>query len=503
MQEKGTKKTLLIESGIRVHTTKFKRPKDSMPNSFATKMRKHLRGVRLESIDQVGADRVIDMQFGVGERAHHVIIELYAQGNIILTDHEYQILQLLRSHDMSDAKVSVGRKFEFSARTSKADTKETIMPAALSALLAEKLRPPQATAAAPGPSAGAKVEDAKQEVQVRATKKAPEKKKPEEYKFNNVDLALLKKVARLEEEISRTQKNKATNAHLMQVRSKLSKIKKKLGIPPGITAQFILDAKKNNNKMTVEEGGLAEDSEEAKKAKEATQAQPTKGFKKGMKKGALKKATVWSILNNELDFGPQVVTHCLNSAGYTSANLTASSLGWKNAANDAKDFDSVAIEKLSEALKPAIELMHTVSDMPLKGYVINRVPNVKKDIQGGGGGGKVKLSKAQRKAVAIARQKAKETEKAEKKEGNPDTGESVEFGAGCENAVGTNEVSAVSGIGNGSENRAEINNHRDNKDNKNDSQIHQKNDSQVHQKNDQKTALENGVYSEFIPVRKI
>jgi predicted ribosome quality control (RQC) complex YloA/Tae2 family protein len=68
-------------------------------------VRKHIRGVRLESIDQVGTDRVIDMQFGTGERAHHVIVELYAQGNIVLTAHNYAILQLLRSHELGDAKV--------------------------------------------------------------------------------------------------------------------------------------------------------------------------------------------------------------------------------------------------------------------------------------------------------------------------------------------------------------------------------------------------------------
>ena len=48
-------------------------------------------------------DRVIDLQFGKEEHAAHMIVELYAQGNVILTDHEYTILSLLRSYTL-DAK---------------------------------------------------------------------------------------------------------------------------------------------------------------------------------------------------------------------------------------------------------------------------------------------------------------------------------------------------------------------------------------------------------------
>lgn len=45
-------------------------------------------------------DRVIDLQFGNDEQANHILVELYAQGNIILTDHEYTILSLLRSYTL-------------------------------------------------------------------------------------------------------------------------------------------------------------------------------------------------------------------------------------------------------------------------------------------------------------------------------------------------------------------------------------------------------------------
>lgn len=61
-------------------------------------MRKHLRNKRLESLSQLGVDRIVDLQFGTGEAAYHVILELYDRGNLILTDHELRILYILRPH---------------------------------------------------------------------------------------------------------------------------------------------------------------------------------------------------------------------------------------------------------------------------------------------------------------------------------------------------------------------------------------------------------------------
>jgi predicted ribosome quality control (RQC) complex YloA/Tae2 family protein len=46
----SVKKYLLMESGIRLHLTAYAREKDAMPNSFATKLRKHIRTKRLEKV---------------------------------------------------------------------------------------------------------------------------------------------------------------------------------------------------------------------------------------------------------------------------------------------------------------------------------------------------------------------------------------------------------------------------------------------------------------------
>ncbi|CAM9999548.1 unnamed protein product, partial [Hapterophycus canaliculatus] len=92
------KSMLLLESGVRFHTTKFTHEKSDMPSGFSMKLRKHIRTQRLEDVRQVGMDRVVDFKFGSGKASNHVILELYASGNIILTDSKYEILDLLRTH---------------------------------------------------------------------------------------------------------------------------------------------------------------------------------------------------------------------------------------------------------------------------------------------------------------------------------------------------------------------------------------------------------------------
>ncbi|NXH20954.1 NEMF factor, partial [Bucco capensis] len=96
LQKPECKATLLLESGIRMHTTEFEWPKNMMPSSFAMKCRKHLKSRRLVSVEQLGMDRIVDLQFGSDEAAYHLIVELYDRGNIVLTDHEYVILNILR-----------------------------------------------------------------------------------------------------------------------------------------------------------------------------------------------------------------------------------------------------------------------------------------------------------------------------------------------------------------------------------------------------------------------
>uniref|UniRef100_A0A8B9T8F8 Ribosome quality control complex subunit NEMF n=1 Tax=Anas platyrhynchos TaxID=8839 RepID=A0A8B9T8F8_ANAPL len=113
LQKPDCKATLLVESGIRIHTTEFEWPKNMMPSSFAMKCRKHLKTRRLVSVKQLGIDRIVDFQFGSNEAAYHLIIELYDRGNIVLTDHEYLILNILRfrTDEADDVRFAVRERY--------------------------------------------------------------------------------------------------------------------------------------------------------------------------------------------------------------------------------------------------------------------------------------------------------------------------------------------------------------------------------------------------------
>lgn len=73
-----------------------------------------MRTKRIEDIRQVGIDRVVDITLGMGEKAYHILIEFYASGNLILTDYNYTILNLLRTHKYDeDTRCAVGEVYPF------------------------------------------------------------------------------------------------------------------------------------------------------------------------------------------------------------------------------------------------------------------------------------------------------------------------------------------------------------------------------------------------------
>jgi predicted ribosome quality control (RQC) complex YloA/Tae2 family protein len=98
---------VLFESGVRLHVTTFSREKPKVPSQFTLKLRKHVRSWRLEEVQQIGTDRVVDLRFGNGEQAHHFVLELYGHGNFFLTDAKYTILMLLRSSKSEDVRLAV------------------------------------------------------------------------------------------------------------------------------------------------------------------------------------------------------------------------------------------------------------------------------------------------------------------------------------------------------------------------------------------------------------
>ena len=74
--------------------------------------RKHIRTRRLNGITQLGSDRVVCLTFGAHETAHHLIVELYDKGNVVLCNSEYVILSLLRPRtDGDEVKFAVHERY--------------------------------------------------------------------------------------------------------------------------------------------------------------------------------------------------------------------------------------------------------------------------------------------------------------------------------------------------------------------------------------------------------
>ena len=107
---------LLIDSGFRCHLTSFARATAAAPSPFIARLRKFLRTRRCTKVQQVGTDRVIEIQFSDG--AYRLFLEFYAGGNIVLTDGDLTILGLLRnvSEGAEHEQYRSGLKYDLSLR---------------------------------------------------------------------------------------------------------------------------------------------------------------------------------------------------------------------------------------------------------------------------------------------------------------------------------------------------------------------------------------------------
>ena len=112
----GHREQLLIDSGFRCHLTSFARSTAAAPSPFVSRLRKFLRTRRVTKVEQVGTDRVIEIQFSDG--LYRLFLEFYAGGNIVLTDSDLTILALLRtvSEGAEHEQYRLGLKYVLSHR---------------------------------------------------------------------------------------------------------------------------------------------------------------------------------------------------------------------------------------------------------------------------------------------------------------------------------------------------------------------------------------------------
>ncbi|MFP4119026.1 MAG: NFACT family protein [Candidatus Woesearchaeota archaeon] len=80
------------------------------PPHFAWMLRKRLANARLQGVSQNGFERIIELDFSTKHKNFKIVIELFAPGNIVLTDDDYTIREVYSHKVWSDDRKLLPKK---------------------------------------------------------------------------------------------------------------------------------------------------------------------------------------------------------------------------------------------------------------------------------------------------------------------------------------------------------------------------------------------------------
>jgi predicted ribosome quality control (RQC) complex YloA/Tae2 family protein len=112
---------LVIQAGKRMHLTRYPRPAPQLPQGFPMLLRKHIMGGRIKRVSQHDFDRIIELEIIRAGITTRLISELFARGNIILTDDEGRILQPMKPVSFRDRTLRRGEIYELPPQMSPLD----------------------------------------------------------------------------------------------------------------------------------------------------------------------------------------------------------------------------------------------------------------------------------------------------------------------------------------------------------------------------------------------
>ena len=93
---------LVIEAGRRLHSTSYAEESPSEPPPFCMILRKYLRDYWLRSIEQYEFERIVTVVFETKTGILKMVVELFGEGNIIITNEQGIIIQALEFKKMRD-----------------------------------------------------------------------------------------------------------------------------------------------------------------------------------------------------------------------------------------------------------------------------------------------------------------------------------------------------------------------------------------------------------------
>ena len=111
--KQGVQQDLVIVRGKRIYLSKRDRPMPSQPSPFAMLLRKHLGNARLEKVEQHGFDRILVLTFDSKGGPRHLVIECFRDGNIILADESFTIIQPLTHATYAGRTLKKGETYRF------------------------------------------------------------------------------------------------------------------------------------------------------------------------------------------------------------------------------------------------------------------------------------------------------------------------------------------------------------------------------------------------------
>jgi predicted ribosome quality control (RQC) complex YloA/Tae2 family protein len=104
---------LLLEAGRRFHLTAYAQEKPTAPPAFCMALRKHLRNAWLRKVGQHEFERIVMFTFKTQAGVFQLILELFGEGNLILTTEKGEILQALVFKRMRDRNIVRGEVYAF------------------------------------------------------------------------------------------------------------------------------------------------------------------------------------------------------------------------------------------------------------------------------------------------------------------------------------------------------------------------------------------------------
>jgi predicted ribosome quality control (RQC) complex YloA/Tae2 family protein len=104
---------LVLEAGRRLHLTAYALETPLVPPAFCMALRKHLRSAWLLGVEQYEFERIIIFHFKTKTGVLRLILELFGEGNIILTGEKGEILQALIFKRMRDRNILRCEVFQF------------------------------------------------------------------------------------------------------------------------------------------------------------------------------------------------------------------------------------------------------------------------------------------------------------------------------------------------------------------------------------------------------